>query len=93
MIGHAPGGVDVTRRQHALSRAMYEVDGDGNVVVTALDGTSGVFTSEGVWLRGELRECDPNLAGWLAGPQIPPRLAVLPRFRPTGDDRLTEVTP
>ena len=70
-------------REHALSRAVYDVRDDGNVEVTAKDGTTGVFTPDGDWIEGDLRHCDPHLAGWLAGPQLPPRLSVLPRFRET----------
>lgn len=62
---------------------MYEVGQDGNVTVVSRQGISGVFTPAGEWISGDLRECDPHLAGWLAGPQVPPRLAVLPRFRET----------
>ncbi|MEM7342185.1 MAG: transposase [Actinomycetota bacterium] len=55
--------------RHPFTRALYERNGDGNIVVT--DGTRrGVFTSEGRWVSGELRECDPQLCGWVAGPQI-----------------------
>ena len=71
------------RREHALSRALYDVRDDGNVEVTARSGIVGTFTPSGEWLAGELRHADPHLCGWLAGPQLPPRLAVLPRFRPT----------
>jgi len=71
------------RRWHALSGAIYDVRDDGTVEVTARDGTTGVFTADGEWIEGELRHADPHLCGWLAGPQLPPRLAVLPRFRAT----------
>ena len=54
---------------HPFTRALYERDGEGNIVVT--DGEQqGVFTSEGRWISGELRECDPQLCGWVAGPQV-----------------------
>lgn len=71
------------RRKHALSGAIYDVRDDGTLDVTARDGTSGVFTSDGEWIEGDLRHADPHLCIWLAGPQLPPRLAVLPRFRTT----------
>jgi hypothetical protein len=71
------------QRRHALSGALYDVRDDGCVDVTARDGTVGTFTADGQWVRGELRHADPHLCGWLAGPQLPPRLAVLPRFRTT----------
>ena len=41
--------------RHPFSHALYEQDGHGNVLVT--DGArSGVFTGEGRWVSGELRE-------------------------------------
>jgi hypothetical protein len=71
------------QRRHALSGALYDVQDDGTIVVTDKNGVSGVFTSDGVWVSGDLHHADPHLCGWLAGPQIPPRMAVLPRFRST----------
>ena len=56
--------------RHPFSHALYEQDGHGNVLVT--DGArSGVFTSEGRWVSGELRECDPQMCNWIAGPIAP----------------------
>jgi len=74
------------RRQHALSRAIYEVTDGGNVEVTATNGTQGLFNADGEYLSGDLHHADPHLCGWLAGPQLPPRMAVLPRFRATGTE-------
>jgi hypothetical protein len=59
--------------RHPFTRALYERDVDGNVVVTELPdrgGRTGVFTRHGRWLSGELRECDLHLCGWVAGPII-----------------------
>ena len=33
-------------------------------------GARGMFAVDGHWLSGELRECDPQLCGWVGGPQI-----------------------
>ncbi len=55
---------------HPLTRALYERDGEGAVLVTAGD-RRGRFRPDGSWLDGELRECDPQLCGWVAGPQVP----------------------
>ncbi len=56
--------------RHPFSQALYEQDGEGNILVT--DGErSGLFTSEGRWLSGDLRECDPQLCNWVAGPMAP----------------------
>lgn len=58
-------------RQHPLSRAVYDVIDDGLVEVTDPDGSVGVFDADGQWIKGELRHADPQLCGWLAGPQLP----------------------
>ncbi len=52
---------------HPFSGALYEQDGEGNILVTDGD-RSGTFTRRGVWISGELRECDPQLCGWVGGP-------------------------
>lgn len=57
-------------RMHPLSRAVYDVRVDGLIDVTA-DGVRGTFDAEGRWVSGDLRQCDPQLCGWLAGPQLP----------------------
>ena len=54
---------------HPFTKALYEQDGDGNIRVTDR-GRVGIFTNDGRWVSGELRECDPQLCGWVAGPQI-----------------------
>ena len=65
--------------RHPFTHALYEQDGSGNVLVTEPgepgeangDGKRwGRFTRDGRWLEGELRECDPHLCGWVAGPLI-----------------------
>jgi hypothetical protein len=70
-------------RKHPLSGALYDVDAEGLVHVVE-DGKLGVFTPEGVWVRGDLTHCDPNLCGWLAGPQVIGPYAVLPKDLPSG---------
>ncbi len=57
-------------KRHPLSGGTYELQEDGNVLVVARDGTSGVFTADGAWIEGELRFADPHLCGWVAGPRI-----------------------
>jgi hypothetical protein len=54
---------------HPFSKALYEQDGQGHIKVTHGDRV-GLFTTTGTWLSGELRECDPQLCGWVGGPQI-----------------------
>lgn len=53
---------------HPFSKALYELDGDGHILVTDGERT-GVFRADGSWVSGELRECDPQLCNWLSGPQ------------------------
>ena len=63
---------------HPFSRALYEQDGNGNIRVTH-KGREGIFRVDGRWVSGELRECDPQLAGWVGGPQIAThRVATMP---------------
>ena len=54
---------------HPFTKALYERDGNGNILVTDGD-RRGLFTGEGEWIEGDLRECDPQLCGWVAGPQV-----------------------
>jgi hypothetical protein len=54
---------------HPFTKALYEQDGEGNILVTDGD-RQGLFASNGQWISGELRECDPQLCGWVAGPQF-----------------------
>jgi hypothetical protein len=56
--------------RHPLSGAIYEVDHDGLVLVTAKDGTTGRFTDAGVWVEGDLKHCDPHVCVWVGGPQL-----------------------
>jgi len=63
---------------HPLSRAIYEVRDDGLVVVED-DGRAGVFTPQGEHVCGEVHHADPQLCGWLAGPQVPADVARNPK--------------
>ena len=42
---------------------------EGNIEVNDGD-RQGLFRIDGSWIEGELRECDPQLCGWVGGPQI-----------------------
>ena len=59
--------------RHPLTGAIYEVDVDGLVLVTTRSGATGRFTSQGVWVDGELRQCDPHVCVWVGGPQLKSR--------------------
>jgi len=54
---------------HPFSKALYEQDGEGNVRVSK-DGLIGIFAIDGRYLSGEIREADPQLCGWVGGPQV-----------------------
>jgi hypothetical protein len=54
---------------HPFSKALYERDGDGNVIVTT-EGSWGRFRPDGSWIEGELWEADPQLCNWVAGPKV-----------------------
>ncbi len=72
---------------HPLSRAVYDVRTDGLIEVTSAEGDTGTFDAQGRWVAGELRHCDPQLAGWLAGPQLPAGVPGNPKDfpQPTAD--------
>lgn len=55
--------------RHPFTRALYEQDGEGNVLVT-LDGRQGRFRPDGTWIEGEIFEADPQLCGWVGGPKV-----------------------
>ncbi len=55
--------------RHPFTGALYEQDGNGKVLVS-LGDSWGRFTRVGRWLEGEMRECDPQLCGWVSGPVI-----------------------
>lgn len=54
---------------HPFTKALYEQDGTGNISVTH-GGIAGIFGRDGHWISGQLRECDPQLCGWVGGPQF-----------------------
>jgi len=55
--------------RHPFTKALYERSDDGTIVVTDGD-RRGVFTGQGRWLEGDLREADPHLCGWVSGPLV-----------------------
>lgn len=56
--------------RHARSGAVYTLLADGNVEVEN-NGAKGIFTSQGRYVSGEIRQADPHLILWMAGPQLP----------------------
>lgn len=66
--------------RHPFTGALYEQDGNGHIRVTTRAGVSGTFGVDGRWVSGDLRECDPQLCGWVGGPQIANhRVAAMPK--------------
>ena len=54
---------------HPFTKALYERDHDGHVVVRVRD-KFGVFRADGSWIEGELYEADPQMCNWIAGPKV-----------------------
>lgn len=53
---------------HPLDGKLYEQDGKGNIKVSK-DGDWGLFGIDGKHIEGPMTECDPQLCGWVGGPQ------------------------
>ncbi len=58
--------------RHPFTGALYSLTEEGNVRIDNPDGTSGCFTGEGIWIDGDLRECDPQLCVWVSNVARPP---------------------
>ncbi len=56
--------------RHPFTQALYERADGGLVQVTEADGRVGLFRGDGRWVSGEVREADPQLCGWIAGPKL-----------------------
>ena len=54
------------KTRHALTNAEYLAEGPNSVRVTDRDRW-GRFDRYGVWLEGEIMQCDPQLCIWLTG--------------------------
>jgi hypothetical protein len=67
-----------------LSGALYELDEQGNVVVTKGDQV-GTYDPEGCWLQGAVLTVDPELCRWIGnGPRQPADLSTNRRFMRVG---------
>jgi len=58
--------------RHPLSGALYDLTDSGDIQVSK-DGRTGLFTSHGKWIEGEIRQADPHLCLWIAGKDLPNR--------------------
>ncbi|HEY8122495.1 MAG TPA: SDR family oxidoreductase [Myxococcota bacterium] len=61
------------KMRHPLTGAIYERLEGGRCRVTEADGRSGVFTDNGRWLSGDLRDADLHMLNWVGGPQLESR--------------------
>ena len=61
----------MTVLRHPLSGAIYTLRDDGLVEVEN-NGLKGVFEFNGRYREGELRQADPHMLVWIAGPQLAP---------------------
>ena len=60
----------MTVLKHPISGATYQLRDDGLVDVEN-NGLKGVFTFDGRHQSGDLKQADPHLLLWIAGPQLP----------------------
>lgn len=60
----------MTVLKHPMSGATYTLRDDGLVEVEN-NGLEGVFEFNGKHRSGALRQADPHMLVWIAGPQLP----------------------
>jgi hypothetical protein len=60
----------MAKLKHAITGAVYSLEDDGLVKVE-LNGATGWFDAGGRHRRGEIRQADPHMILWLAGPKLP----------------------
>ena len=53
--------------RHPLSGALYDLEANGAIRVTARDGKTGLFRTDGTYINGDLYFADPHLCGWIGG--------------------------
>lgn len=56
--------------RHAVSGAIYDLEPEGLVRVETPDGVIGWFNADASWHHGDLKEADPHVIGWVAGPRV-----------------------
>jgi len=60
----------MTVLKHPISGATYTLMGNGLVEVEN-NGLKGTFAFNGQYQSGDLRQADPHMLLWMAGPQLP----------------------
>lgn len=68
--------------KHPLSGAIYTANDDGTVEVEN-NGVKGLFHYDGRHISGDIRQADPHMSLWLAGPQLPDTADTSRRFKAT----------
>ncbi len=61
------------KMRHPVTGAVYERLAGGRCSVTERDGRSGVFTDNGRWISGDVRDADLHFLNWVGGPQLESR--------------------
>lgn len=56
--------------RHPFDNSLYQLTEDGHVRITDGD-REGLFTGQGVWVSGEIREADPQLCVWVSNVHEP----------------------
>lgn len=64
---------------HPFSKAVYEVDETGAVVITTSDGRVGRYRRDGSWIDGAVFDVDPQLCNWVGGVRAQHRLQSEPK--------------
>ena len=54
-----------------MTQQTFEEIGEGLVRVTNRDGRTGIFTSDGRWVEGELKDANTNMLVYTGGPNMP----------------------
>jgi len=65
--------------RHPFSKAIYEVDETGAVMVTTKDGRVGRYRRDGCHLGGEQFDVDPQMCNWVGGVRAQHRLQSEPK--------------
>ena len=60
----------MTVLKHPMTGATYTLRKDGLVEVEN-NGLTGIFAHNGRYQAGDLRQADPHMLVWIAGPQLP----------------------
>ena len=56
--------------RHPFSRALYEALEENKVLVTTLDGKTGIFDRKGKHISGDLYDADPEMCIWVGSKQV-----------------------